>query len=170
MCNGARYENVRTMHGSFLERQKTKLRASERSGVHCGTQQSEISARNTGRRYVDRSQRDTRASDSESPLTQAIRAVIICDSFDVLSRAGGSKKRWQDSNDFLLSDLTVHYAGAAKFILDFQAKKAPMKGLFRFTSRSVLVSPEATTRIGIVCAIAITVYPYRNQAKRIFPE
>lgn len=42
----------------------------------------------------------------------------------------------------------------------FRQKKAPMKGLFRFASRSVLASPEATTRIGTVNAIEITVYSY----------
>ena len=39
-------------------------------------------------------------------------------------------------------------------------KKAPLKGLFRLAIRSVLASPEATTRIGTVNAIEITVYSY----------
>lgn len=50
--------------------------------------------------------------------------------------------------------------GRAKFTRFSGKKKAPVKGLFLVASRSVLASPNATTRIGTVCAIEITVYSH----------
>ena len=58
--------------------------------------------------------------------------------------------------------------GARQVHSNFRQKKAPIKGLFRHALRSVLASPEATTRIGTVNAIEITVYSYIILVKQKF--
>ncbi|MNF57317.1 hypothetical protein D3C84_388430 [compost metagenome] len=85
----------------------------------------------------------------------------------MLSRAVGSKERWQDSLHRAQRPYGALRRGHQIHSI-FRQKKAPIKGLFRFASRSVLASLNATTRIGTVCAIETTVYPYIIYVKRIF--